>query len=141
MGPLTAEEIPGLAAALPDGAEIDDEEEFGRIGAIVSSMTKDERRHPERFVVPSSNAIFEQDTSGTIVYDATYDMSRLRRVAQGSGRAVHEVVDLLNRFAMMRRMMMQIGRSQRPDRLRCFPTARTLDDARWRHREWNLPRE
>jgi hypothetical protein len=28
-----------------------------------------------------------------------------------SGRAVHEVVDLLNRFAMMRRMMMQIGRS------------------------------
>ena len=117
MGPLTAEEIPGLAAALPDGAEIDDEEEFGRIGAIVSSMTKDERRHPERFVVPSSNAIVEQDTGkrpGTIVYDATYDMSRLRRVAQGPGRAVHEVVDLLNRFAMMRRMMMQIGRSSGP---------------------------
>jgi signal recognition particle subunit SRP54 len=115
MGPLTetVEEIPGLAGALPDGAKIDDGE-FGRIGAIVSSMTEDERRHPERFVVPSSNAIVEQDTGerpGTIVYDATYDMSRLRRVAQGSGRAVHEVVDLLNRSAMMRRTVMQIGRS------------------------------
>ena len=38
-------------------------------------------------------------------------MSRLRRVAQGSGHTVHEVVTLLNRFAMMRQMMIQIGRS------------------------------
>jgi signal recognition particle subunit SRP54 len=113
MAPLTetAEEVPGLAEALPDGAEIG-EREFDRIGAIVSSMTEDERRHPERFVVTNSGAIVEHDTDhGTIAYDAAYDMSRLRRVAQGSGRTVHEVVDLLNRFAMMRQTMMQIGRS------------------------------
>jgi signal recognition particle subunit SRP54 len=41
----TAEEIPGLAQALSDGTEIDDSE-FDRIGAIVSSMTEEERRHP-----------------------------------------------------------------------------------------------
>ena len=60
MGPLTetAETIPGLAEALPGGAEIDDGE-FDRIGAIVSSMTEDERRYPEGFVVTSSEAIVE----------------------------------------------------------------------------------
>jgi signal recognition particle subunit SRP54 len=115
MGPLTetAETIRGLAEALPDGAEIDDGE-FDRIGAMVSSMTEDERRYPERFVVTSSEAIVEHNTGkkpGTIAYDAAYDIRRLRRVAQGSGRPVHEVVDLLNRFALMRQMMIQIGQS------------------------------
>jgi signal recognition particle GTPase len=38
-------------------------------------------------------------------------MSRLRRVAQGSGRTVHEVVDLLNWFSTIRQMIIQIGRS------------------------------
>ena len=42
---------------------------------------------------------------------SAYDMSRLRRVAQGSGGRVHEVVDLVNRFAMMRQMMLRIGQS------------------------------
>ena len=87
MGPLTesAEEIPGLAETLPDGAEIHDG--FDRIGAIVSSMTQDERRHPERFVATNSDAIGEHGTSkrqGTIVYNAAYDMSRLRRGARGA---------------------------------------------------------
>jgi signal recognition particle subunit SRP54 len=115
IGPLTetTKKIPGLVEALPDGAEID-EEEFDRMGAIVSSMTEDERRHPERFVVTGSDATVRHDTPkrpGTIIYHAACDMSRLRRVAQGSGRTVHEVVDLLNWFSTIRQMIIQIGRS------------------------------
>jgi signal recognition particle subunit SRP54 len=114
MGPLTetADEIPGLAETLPDGAKIDDRE-LKCIVAMISSMTEDERRHPERFVV-NSDAMVGHDAGksrGTIVYDSACEMKRVRRVAQGSGRPVGDVVDLLNRFAMMRQMMMQIGRS------------------------------
>jgi len=109
----TAQKIPGVAEALPDDAKIDDEQRC-RIRAMISSMTEDERCHPERFVVKSWAPIVdggkdkEQDS---IVYDAGYDMSRLRRVAVGSGRKLQEVLGLLNRFAMMRQMMIQIGRS------------------------------
>jgi len=115
MGPFreTAAKIPGVAEALLDGAEIDDEHLI-RIGAMISSMTEDERRHPERFVVTSWGAIVgtgSDKKEGSIVYDAAYDMSRLRRVAQGSGRTVHEVGGLLKRFARMRQLMIQIGRS------------------------------
>jgi signal recognition particle GTPase len=82
--------------------------------AMISSMTEDERCHPERFVVKSWEAIVEggkDRKQESIVYDAGYDMSRLRRVAVGSGRKLQEVLGLLNRFAMMRQMMIQIGRS------------------------------
>jgi signal recognition particle GTPase len=58
------------------------------ISAIVASMTDDERRHPERFL---------EDPG---------------RVARGSGREKNEIADLLDRFATMRRMMRQIGRSE-----------------------------
>ena len=115
MGPFreTTKKIPGVAEALLDGAEIDDEH-LVRIGAMISSMTGDERRHPERFVVTSWGAIGGRGNDkkqGSIVYDAACDMSRLRRVAQGSGRTLHELVSLLNRFALMRHLMLQIGRS------------------------------
>src|SRR5207249_6467157 len=36
---------------------------------------------------------------------------RVRRVAAGSGRKEHEVKDLVNKFGMMRQMMMEIGAS------------------------------
>jgi signal recognition particle subunit SRP54 len=115
MGPLTetAQKIPGVAEALPDGAEIDHEQR-GRIRAMISSMTEDERCQPERFVVKSWEAIVEggkDRKQESIVYDAGYDMSRLRRVAVGSGRKLQEVLGRLKRFAMMRQMMIQIGRS------------------------------
>jgi signal recognition particle subunit SRP54 len=42
---------------------------------------------------------------------AFYDLSRLARVARGSGRKEQEVTDLLDRFAMMRQMLKQIGMS------------------------------
>src|SRR4029078_8294468 len=40
------EKIPGIADAIPEGAQVSDDE-LRRIGATISSMTADERRHPE----------------------------------------------------------------------------------------------
>ena len=79
MGPLKGTEVDG---------------ELVRIAAMISSMTEDERRHPECFVVGSF-----------------HETSRLARVARGSGRNEREVTDLLARFAMMRQLMKQIGMS------------------------------
>jgi hypothetical protein len=42
---------------------------------------------------------------------AFFDQKRLQRVARGSGHKENEVADLLNRFGMMRQMMMQIGQT------------------------------
>jgi signal recognition particle subunit SRP54 len=36
---------------------------------------------------------------------------RVQRVARGSGRKEHEVKELINKFGMMRNMMMQLGQS------------------------------
>ena len=111
MGSLSemVEKIPGVAEAMPEGAKIDDRE-LVRIGAMISSMTDDERRHPERFVVTSWEEIVEGGKRKK-KRSAFYDQGRLRRVARGSGHKENEVADLLNRFAMMRQLMMQIGMS------------------------------
>jgi signal recognition particle subunit SRP54 len=111
MGPLQdmVDKIPGVADAMPDGVQVDDKE-LVRIGSMISSMTDDERRHPERFVVTSWEEIVEGGKRKK-KRSAFYDMSRLGRVARGSGHKEQEVADLLNRFAMMRQLMMQIGMS------------------------------
>src|SRR3954467_12558829 len=97
------EKTPGVADAMPEGAKIDDRE-LVKIGSMISSMTEDERRHPDRFVVTSWEEIVDgggrkKKPSGF------YDMGRLKRVAHGCGHKEQEVADLLNRFAMMRQMM------------------------------------
>lgn len=111
MGPLgdMIDKIPGMSDAIPAGTQIDDRE-LVRIGAMISSMTNDERRHPERFVVTSWEEIVEGGRRKK-KRSAFYDLSRLKRVARGCGHKEQEVADLLNRFAMMRQMMMQIGQS------------------------------
>jgi signal recognition particle subunit SRP54 len=63
-----------------------DDKELGRVEAIVSSMTVQERRRPELI-----------------------NASRVRRIARGAGRHPNEVQGLLERFGMMRKMMRQIG--------------------------------
>jgi hypothetical protein len=73
-------------------------------------MTEDERRHPERFVITSWEEIVDGGKRKK-KRSAFYDQGRIRRVARGSGRKEQEVADLLNRFATMRQMMMQIGMS------------------------------
>jgi signal recognition particle subunit SRP54 len=103
------EKIPGMADAIPEGTVVDDRE-LDRIRAVISSMTEDERRHPDRFVITSWEEIVEGGKRKK-KRSAFYDQSRLRRVARGAGRKENEVADILNRFATMRQMMMQIGMS------------------------------
>jgi signal recognition particle subunit SRP54 len=109
MGPLKemVEKIPGIADAIPEGAQVSDDE-LVRIGSMISSMTADERRHPERFIITSWEEVVEGGKRKK-KRSAFYESSRLGRVARGSGHREQEVADLLNRFAMMRQMMMQIG--------------------------------
>jgi signal recognition particle subunit SRP54 len=108
MGSLQemVEKIPGVADA---GVQVD-ERELIKIHSIISSMTDDERRHPERFVVSSWEEVVEGGARRK-KRSAFYDQSRVRRVARGSGRRETEVADVLNRFAMMRQLMMQLGAS------------------------------
>jgi signal recognition particle subunit SRP54 len=108
MGPLKemVEAIPGMADTLPEGAPIGDDE-LARIKSMISSMTLDEKTHPERFIVTSREELLEGGERKTD--RAPYDTSRLARVARGSGQREQEVADLLNRFATLRQVMMQIG--------------------------------
>ena len=89
MGPLQDlfEKLPFFADSVPEGFEVD-EGELKRAEAIVSSMTKRERLEPDIFAK---------------------EKGRVTRVAKGSGREDKEVVDLLNRFSFMRKMMGNIG--------------------------------
>jgi len=89
MGPLSdlMEKLPGFGDMMPEGASLD-EKELVRAKAIVSSMTKQERRVVELFQ--------KQPT-------------RVVRVAKGSGTNEKQVAELLQRFAMMRQMMGSIG--------------------------------
>jgi signal recognition particle subunit SRP54 len=108
MGPLSemVEKIPGIADA---NIQVDDNE-LVRIGSIISSMTGAERRQPELFVISSWEEIIDSGKRKK-KRSAFFDQSRLVRVARGCGRKESEVADLLNRFAMMRQMMMQLGAS------------------------------
>ena len=85
MGSLQdlVEKIPGVSDAMPEGAKIDDRE-LVRIEAMISSMTDDERRHPERFVVTSWEEVVEGGTRSK-KRSAFYEQGRIKRVARGSG--------------------------------------------------------
>src|SRR5262245_46688590 len=103
------EKMPFFGGALPEGVNLDDKE-LVKIQAMISSMTTEERKHPERFVVTSWQDIVE---GGKVKKRkaADYELSRVRRVAKGSGRKEHEVKELLHKFATMRGMMMQMGQT------------------------------
>lgn len=83
MGPLDQilGMIPGLNAKRMKDVEID-EHQVDRVEAIIKSMTKDERRHPE-----------------------ILNGSRKKRVAKGSGTSIQDVNRLINQFNQMRKMM------------------------------------
>ena len=59
-----------------------DDSELVRIEAMIQSMTRDERRHPERFIVTSWEEIVEAGKRKK-KRSAFYDTGRLRRVARG----------------------------------------------------------
>ena len=88
MGPLQdlVEKIP-FFKQMTGGADVDDNE-IGRVEAVINSMTKKERLQPE------------------ILND-----SRKRRVAAGCGRTMKDVNGLLKRFKQMRDMMKNMSKS------------------------------
>ena len=98
MGSLNQvmEMIPGmnqLSKKLPIGS-LDDDGQIKKIEAMINSMTKDERRHPE-----------------------TINGSRRRRIAKGSGTTPQDINQLLNQFRQTQKMVRQLSRSRDPRKL------------------------
>ncbi len=88
MGPISQvlDMIPGMSRAKLDVAPELADGQLRRVEAIISSMTSEERHHPE-----------------------ILGGSRKRRVARGSGTSVQEVNQLLAQFRQMQRMMKQLS--------------------------------
>jgi signal recognition particle subunit SRP54 len=88
MGPLEhiLGMLPGMGNMKALADQKPDERQLRRIEAMISSMTPDERRHPE-----------------------IIDGSRRKRVARGSGTAVEDVNRLLKQFNEMQRMLKMVG--------------------------------
>ncbi len=104
------DKMPFFPGGLPDNVNLDDRE-LVKIEAMISSMTAEERKRPEKFVVTSWEEITSQAGKKTKRKSADYDPRRVRRVASGSGRGETEVKELLHKFATMRQMMVQLGAS------------------------------
>jgi signal recognition particle subunit SRP54 len=82
--------VPGIASAKLRGLEVDDRA-FDKIQAMISSMTREERNHPDLI-----------------------NGSRRRRVAEGSGSDIHAVNQLLTQFKQVQKMMRQLGSGRVP---------------------------
>lgn len=94
MGPLSSilEMMPGVDKKKLAGVEIDDKQ-LDRVGAIIKSMTAEERENP-----------------GII------NSSRKQRIANGSGMKVSDVNALLKQFDQMRKMMKQFSNPKKMKR-------------------------
>lgn len=84
--------LPGMSE-LPDFATSD--EEIHQLQGIIDSMTPDERRNPDKI-----------------------DMSRRRRIADGSGTDPADVNKLIKQFSMVKPMMKQMASMGMKDRLK-----------------------
>jgi signal recognition particle subunit SRP54 len=95
MGPLSQllDMIPGISRLGHDLAPEVTEQQMRLVEAIISSMTAQERRHPE-----------------------IINGSRKRRIARGSGTTVQEINQLLSQFRQMKRMVKQMGGAGRRGR-------------------------
>jgi signal recognition particle subunit SRP54 len=93
MGPLESilGMIPGLGNLKELAQNKPDEKQLGRVEAMISSMTPDERRN-----------------------DKIINGSRRKRIAAGSGTTVEEVNRLLKQFTEMRRMLQMFGKGGLP---------------------------
>ena len=92
MGPLSGllKMIPGLNSAQLSGMKVDDRE-LDRLGAIITSMTPEERANP-----------------------AILNGSRRRRIARGSGTTVQAVNQLVKQFSQMQKVMRQLSSGRMP---------------------------
>jgi len=89
--------IPGIPRKALKGMNMDDRQIIW-MEALINSMTPDERKNPMMI-----------------------NGSRRKRIAQGSGRSVQELNQLLKNFAMMQKMMKNMGRMKRPGLPGQFP--------------------
>ena len=104
------EKLPFFGGSLPEGVNLDDRELI-KIEAMISSMTMEERADPQVFVTTSWEEFAAQSGRTAKRRRADFEPSRVKRIAKGSGRSEHEVKELLQKFATMRQMMVQLGAS------------------------------
>lgn len=99
MGPISSllDMIPGMDKAKLKGLTID-ERQFLRTGAIIQSMTMEERENP-----------------------SCINSSRKQRIASGSGTKVSDVNALLKQFEQMCKMMKQFSNPKKMKRKMKFP--------------------
>src|SRR4051812_49442 len=92
MGPLTGllKMLPGAGAMGLGDIKVDDRD-LDRLQAIITSMTPQERAHPE-----------------------IINGSRRRRIARGSGTTVQAVNQLIKQFGQMQKMMRQLQQGKMP---------------------------
>ncbi|HMU05054.1 MAG TPA: signal recognition particle protein, partial [Saprospiraceae bacterium] len=84
--------IPGMSKMTKD-INIDDKA-FGKVEAIILSMTPKERANPDLL-----------------------NMSRKKRIASGSGKNLHEINMFIKQFDQMRKMMQMMSKGKGMDRM------------------------
>src|SRR5262250_1872859 len=104
------EKMPFFGGALPEGVNLDDRE-LKKIEAMISSMTREERTNPQVFVATTWEDFMATSGRQAKRRRADFNPGRVKRVSRGSGRSEQEVKELLQKFAQMRQMMVQLGAS------------------------------
>jgi signal recognition particle subunit SRP54 len=104
------DKLPFFPGGMPADVNLDDNE-LVKIEAMISSMTKEERKNPTVFVSTSWEDMTNNAGRKSKRRRADYNVGRVKRIAKGSGRAETEVKELLQKFGGMRQMMVQLGAS------------------------------
>jgi len=104
------EKLPFFGGGLPEGVNLDDRE-LVKIEAMISSMTIEERVDPQVFVATTWEDFATTAGKQAKRRRADFHPGRVKRIATGSGRTENEVKELLQKFAQMRQMMVQLGAS------------------------------
>ncbi len=104
------EKLPFFGGGLPEGVNLDDRE-LVKIEAMISSMTYEERLNPQVFVATSWEDYSTTAGRQAKRRRADFHPGRVKRISKGSGRTETEVKELLQKFAQMRQMMVQLGAS------------------------------
>jgi len=102
--------LPFFSGGMPEGVNLDDRE-LTKIEAMISSMTIEERVDPQVFVATTWEDFATTAGKQAKRRRADFHPGRVKRIAKGSGRTEVEVKELLQKFAQMRQMMVQLGAS------------------------------
>jgi signal recognition particle subunit SRP54 len=78
---------------------------------MISSMTREERTNPQVFVATTWEEFMSTSGKSAKRRRADFNPARVKRVSAGSGRSEQDVKELLQKFAQMRQMMVQLGAS------------------------------